>query len=399
MITTQKAYTLFMYIQKVYIDGAYMKNPFRYGVPVSGDYYFPRPDFSQRLLPYTLSGQKILLYGRRRFGKTSFLKEYADTLNANGVTPLFIDVYPITSLRDFLHALSAGIKESGILSMTERVKKIVFDLFRTRPRLAMEGDSTALDFFVPSLKDDEIKSAIEDTIRLFGRLALEQQIIIIFDEFQKIAEIDDAGWLEGSLRSEIQKQAAVPYIFCGSRRGLILDMFQNPSRPFYQMCTAIELPRLQDDFAEWLRKKLLGAKVEIDSETSIALMEKIDWSPNYAQMIAFHLVADPPDGSVSVDDIDIVLDALCQLNGYTYMTLYDSLGANAQRLLRMVAKNPGQSPFRQELMSEFGLKTSGVQSAIRSLINRHILDDATSGGNVYFDDPLFSRWLRTRLGY
>ncbi|MFH0800653.1 MAG: ATP-binding protein [Pseudomonadota bacterium] len=376
-----------------------MKNPFRYGVPVSGDYYFPRPDFSKKLSPYTLSGQKILLYGRRRFGKTSFLKEYSDTLKEKGSASVFVDVYPITSLRDFLHALSAGIKESGLLSTTDRMKGIVFDLFRTRPRLAVEGDSTSLDFFIPSLKDDDVKSAIEDTIRLFGKIAEAQPIVVVFDEFQKIAEIDDAGWLEGTLRSEIQKQEAVPYIFCGSRRGLILDMFQNSSRPFYQMCTAIELPRLQDDFAKWLRTKLLGAKVAIDSETSLALLDKINWSPNYAQMIAFHLVADPPEGNVSVDDIERVLDALCQLNGYTYMTLYDSLGANAQRLLRLVAKNPGQSPFRQELMATFDLRTSGVQSAIRSLINRHILDDTTSGGNVYFDDPLFSRWLKTRLGY
>ncbi len=376
-----------------------MKNPFRYGVPVSGDYYFPRPDFSQKLCPYTLSGQKLLLYGRRRFGKTSFLKEYADILKNKGTASIFIDVYPITSLRDFLHALSAGIKASGLISTTDKVKKIVFDLFRIRPRLSVEGDATALDFFMPHLKEDDIKSAVEDTIRLFGKLAEDPSLVIIFDEFQKIAEIADAGWLEGTLRSEIQKQQAVPYIFCGSRRGLILDMFQNPSRPFYQMCTAVELPRLQNDFAEWLRNKLLSAKVEIDSGTSLALMEKIDWSPNYAQMIAFHLVADPPVGNVDVDDIERVLDALCQLNGYTYMTLYDSLGANAQRLLRLLAKNPGQSPFRQELMAEFDLKTSGVQSAIRSLINRHILDDTTSGGNVYFDDPLFSRWLSIRLEY
>ena len=376
-----------------------MKNPFRYGVPVSGEYYFPRPDFSKTLLPYTAAGQKILLYGRRRFGKTSFLKEYADTLKQRGTTSVFIDVYPITSLRDFLHALSAGIKESGLLSITERVKKIIFDLFRIRPRLAVEGDETALDFFIPSLKDDDVKSAVEDTIRLFGKLAENQPLVVVFDEFQKIAEIDDAGWLEGALRSEIQNQGAVPYIFCGSRRGLILDMFQNPSRPFYQMCTAIELPRLQNDFAEWLRNKLLSAKVAIDSETSLAMLAKIDWSPNYAQMIAFHLVADPPEGNVGIDDIERVLDALCQLNGYTYMTLYDSLGANAQRLLRLVARNPDQSPFRQELMAAFGLKTSGVQSAIRSLINRHILDDTTSGGKVYFDDPLFSRWLKTRFGY
>jgi uncharacterized protein len=377
-----------------------MKNPFRYGVPVDHDYYFPRPDLIKTLLPYTLSGQKVLLYGRRRSGKTSFLNEYMSALQSqNKITSIFIDTYPITSLRDFLHALSKGIKDSGLLSLTDGLKRTITDFFRVRPRLTVDGESTSLDFFVPSLKENDVKAAIEDTIRFFGKIFEEQKVLIIFDEFQKIAEIDDAGWLEGTLRSEIQNQGEVPYVFCGSRRGLILDMFQNPARPFYQMCTAIELPRLRNDFAEWLEGKLQSAGVDIDRGMVFTMLDKVDWSPNYAQMIAFHLVANPVDEKVDENDIEQVLDAICQLNGYTYMTLYDSLGANAQRLLRLVAKNPDHSPFRQELMSTFGLTTSGVQSAIKSLVNRHIFDDTTSGGNVFFDDPLFSRWLRTKFGY
>jgi len=376
-----------------------MKNPFRYGVPVSGEFYFPRPDMAKMMLSYVGAGQKTLLYGRRRFGKTSFLKECTNVLSEKGITSVYIDVYPITSRRDFLLAMAAGIKGSRLLSITERIKDAVGNLFRLRPRLVVEGDGTAIDFLVPTLGEDDIKSSIEDTIRLFGKLNEEQPVAIVFDEFQKIAEIDDDGWLEATLRSEIQNQGAVPYIFCGSRRGLILEMFQNPTRPFYQMCTAIELPRMGGDFAEWLREKLDAAGIKIDSETTTKMLDKVDWSPNYAQMVAFHLVADPPVGEVKVEDVDHVMDNLCRLNGYTYMTLYDSLSANAQRLLRMVAMNPRQSPFRQELMIKFGLTSSNVQSAIRSLVKKHLLDDTTSGGNIIFDDPLFLRWLQKTFEY
>lgn len=375
-----------------------MKNPFRYGVPVSDEYYFPRPKLVKQMLTYATAGQKVLLYGRRRFGKTSFLKEYALVLRKNNIIPLYIDLYPITSRRDFLTALSSGIRNSRLLSTSQRVKNLVGDLFRLRPRLVVEADGTALDFVIPSLGEEDVKSAIEDTIKFFGRLNEEQAVAVIFDEFQKIAEIEENGWLEGTLRSEIQNQGALPYVFCGSRRGLILDMFQNAARPFYQMCTAIEIPRLGNEFAEWLKDKLISAKVTIDIETTMILMEKVDWSPNYAQMVAFHLVASPPDGAVKAEDIDSVLDNLCQLNGYTYMTLFDSISANAQKTLRLAATNPGQSPFRQELMSCFGLTSSGVQSAIRSLVKKHILDDTTAGGNVFFDDPLFLRWLQKTFG-
>lgn len=374
-----------------------MNNPFRYGVPVSGVYYFPRPGMVKQMLTYAKAGQKVLLYGPRRFGKTSFLKEYSDSLKKNGITPVYIDLYPITSQRDFLTELSSAIRDSRILSTTERIKNIINGLFRLRPRLIVEGDATALDFFVPSLDEEDIKPAIEDAIRLFGKLHKDRPLAIIFDEFQKIAEIGDDGWLEGTLRSEIQKQGDLSYVFCGSRRGLILDMFQNSSRPFYQMCTAIELPSLGNDFAGWIAKKLAPAGVKIDKETTVELLDKVEWSPNYAQMVAFHLIADPSDGAVTAEDIDKVLDNLGQLNGYAYTTLFDSLSANIQKTLKLIAAKKEESTFSQRLTRDFGLTNSGIQSAIRSLINKHILDDTSSGRNIIFDDPLFLRWLKQRF--
>lgn len=376
-----------------------MKNPFRYGVPVSGEFYFPRADMAKKMLTYIGSGQKVLLYGKRRFGKTSFLNECASLFKENGITTLYIDVYPITSLRDFLCALTKGIKDSRILPISQRIRDAVESVFRLRPRITVEGDGAALDFSVPSLSDEEIKASIEDTVRLFGKINENSPMTVIFDEFQKIAEIVGGDWLEGALRAEIQKQGGVPYIFCGSRRGLILDMFQNSSRPFYQMCTAIELPAVGDGFAMWLKERLHAASVKIGLNTSRALLDKVDSSPNYAQMVAFHLVADPPDGEVETNDVDCVLDTLCRSNSYTYMTLYDSLSANAQRTVRLIAMNPGKSPFSQDTAHKFGLTNSAVQSAIKSLVNKHVFDDTTSGGNVVFDDPLFLRWIQKSFSY
>lgn len=376
-----------------------MKNLFRYGVPVTGEFYFPRPDTVKKMLTYVNAGQKVLLYGRRRFGKTSFLKECSVVFKKNDITTLYIDVYPITSLHDFLFALTTGIKESRVLSVARKVKDIVSDIFRLRPRIVLEGDGAALDFLAPSLGSEDVKLAIEDTIRLFARLNEKQHIAIIFDEFQKIAEINDGNWLEGTLRSEIQKQGNVPYIFCGSRRGLILDMFQNSSRPFYQMCTPIELPKLGNNFVSWLREKLCSSGIKIDDVVTRAIMDKVDWNPNYAQMVAFHLVANAPNREIRAEDIDIVLDDLCQLNGYMYTTLYDSLSANAERVVKLLAMNPAKSPFNAESMKKFGLTSSGVQAALKGLVNKHIMDDATTGGAAIFDDPLFLRWIKKSFSY
>lgn len=376
-----------------------MHNPFRYGVPVSGEFYLPRPEFVETLVQYALSGQNILLFGPRRFGKTSFLREYAAALINKGIEVVTIDTYPITTQRDFLHALAKGLGFKKLKSPGETIKGIVDAAFRIRPRVTIETEGLSLDFSIPALSDEEIKSSIEDTFKMLGKLYQKKKFAVFFDEFQKIAEIGDGGWLEGTIRTEIQKQGDIHYLFCGSRRGLILDMFQSSSKPLYHMATPIELPRFGNEFIEWFVKRFDIAKVNISKEVIKHMLDLVDWSPNYAQMIAFHLVADPADMPVQKKDIYEVLDNLCQLNGYTYMTLFDSLPANSKRLVRMIVLNPGKSPFQQDLMRRYGFSSSTVQAAIRSLMGRRVLDDAAPKGKLIFDDPLFLRWVKKSFNY
>lgn len=371
-----------------------MHNPFRYGVPVSGDHYLARPKIVKKLMPYAQSGQNILLYGPRRFGKTSFLQEFSQALSRKKIKVIMVDVFPVTSHRDFLRALTGGLASADLMGLTDMIKEAARSFFRIRPRINVEPEGISLDFSVSTLDEEGIKAANEDTIRLIGKLHKKNPLMVFFDEFQKISEIGDKGWLEGMLRSEIQKQQDVPYLFCGSQRRLILDMFENSSKPFYHMATPIELPKFGHEFIDWLIKRLKIAGIGISNEVAESLMDRVAWSPNYAQMIAFHLVADPSDHPVSEEDIDRVLDDLCQLNGYTYKALFDSLSLNAQKTVRLAAMYPDKSPFSQEILREYGMSGSAVQAAIRNLVNKRVLDDSTSGGNLLFDDPLFFRWIQ-----
>jgi AAA+ ATPase superfamily predicted ATPase len=272
-------------------------------------------------------------------------------------------------------------------------------LFRIRPKINVEPTNVSLDFSIDSMNSDDIKTAIEDTMRMLGEFHKKQRLMIFFDEFQKIAEISDNAWLEGTLRSEIQKQQDVPYLFCGSRRGLIVDMFQNRERPFYHMANPIEFPRFNDEFIDWLKKRFTKVHLSISKKIIKYLLDITDWSPNYAQMIAFHLIANPSHNNITNETVDSILNEICSLNTYTYMTLFDSLSSNAQRVLRLAALNPGESPFKYELLQKFQLTNSTVQAALKSLINKRILDDSTSKGKLFFDDPLFLRWIQNTFRY
>ena len=69
------------------------------------------------------------------------------------------------------------------------------------------------------------------------------KVHMVFDEFQEITELKDKR-LEGTLRSHIQFHQSSSF-FVGSRRHLLLGIFSESSRPFYQSAQLYELKKLR----------------------------------------------------------------------------------------------------------------------------------------------------------
>src|ERR1700679_4208294 len=83
-------------------------NPFRYGDPVTGEYYLPREGLKKSVVTFLTSGINVVLIGPRRFGKTSFVLDLQANLKADGYETIFVDVFNVTSHRDFLNHLLAA---------------------------------------------------------------------------------------------------------------------------------------------------------------------------------------------------------------------------------------------------------------------------------------------------
>ena len=79
-----------------------INNPFRFGDPVTGDFYLARPNLTAIVRQFVDNRIHVVLVGPRRFGKTSFVLDLLQQLGMAGKTGLFIDVFNITSHRDFL---------------------------------------------------------------------------------------------------------------------------------------------------------------------------------------------------------------------------------------------------------------------------------------------------------
>ena len=85
-------------------------NPFKFGDPVKGVYYLPRPELAAIVRQFLENRIHVVLMGPRRFGKTSFVLNLLGMLEQQGYSCVLVDIFNITSHRDFLHQLLRAVR-------------------------------------------------------------------------------------------------------------------------------------------------------------------------------------------------------------------------------------------------------------------------------------------------
>jgi AAA+ ATPase superfamily predicted ATPase len=87
------------------------ENPFKFGNPVRGDHYFPRQELTNTVRQFLSNHINVVLMGPRRFGKTSFVLDLFEHLEREGTSCILVDIFNVTSHRDFLHQFLRALKK------------------------------------------------------------------------------------------------------------------------------------------------------------------------------------------------------------------------------------------------------------------------------------------------
>lgn len=366
-------------------------NPFKFGDPVEGEYYLPWPELDKLVYQFLSNRIHVVLIGPRRYGKTSFVFNLLKKLEGEGYACPMIDIFNITSHRDFLQQMLRALKTKK--TWTEAVKKW---LQNWRPKISADVDpisgQTSFELSMEQSSEKDVKEMIQDV--LAGLKDLAEKVILVIDEFQKITEIDDQGWLEATLRTHMQQLRNTSFLFTGSRKSLISDMLNNSSRPLYRSCQSIDFPSFGEELVDWVIKRFAEVDIGIEREAVRYLKKTVQDTPNYVQMVCFHLVA-AGYKKISLQEVKHTLKSVVRQNAYAYQTILNSLSPLQQRVLRLAAKE-GKQIFAKEFLKKYEIPSApALSSSIKALKGKGLLDEEGTGrGIVIFDDPLFAIWLK-----
>jgi len=372
------------------------KNPFVYGGRVSGDAFCDRENEIRELLDDIRERQHVILFSQRRFGKTSLVWKVLEEAAKQGIITVYADLYPVFTLGEFIEEYAKAIARG--LSGYEKAVKVMRDVF-SRLHLSMSIDPTGnpqwsvgFDRSKEVESFDEVISSFETYLKKKGKFG-----VVAFDEFQQITELDGQK-TEHRLRSIIQVHERISYLFVGSRKHLLHDIFSNPNRPFYRSGKILPLGKISfGNFSLFIKEKFREAGVDIEDSAVKAILETSESHSYYTQYLCHVLYDIMEERQIREKDIPRAVDFLMSRESTAYMNTWDLLTLRQRQALAALSETePGETPFRSEMLRRFGMSQPAIMiRALKSLIGKDLVDKEEGGYEIV--DLFFRKWIRSYI--
>ncbi len=368
-------------------------NPFSYGTVVRGDYFYDRKEECDRIVATLSNGNNMVLFAPRRYGKTSLVFRVIEQLEEMGHTCVYMDFLPVYSIESFvgfyLHAIEK--KQNNLKRLVQIITNVVKNI---RPKLSFDSNGNP-EFGIDLTESIVSVQTLSEVLDLPEKLAQPgKKTIIIFDEFQEITKLNKYGF-ESLLRSKIQKQEHVNYLFLGSRTHLLNDMFNNKNRAFYNSASHMQIgPLPHDETIVFLQEKFGLSGIDIGTQLALYLIEQSGDIPYYIQLLAAEVwqYMITSQALVTKEIIDACVKRIVELKQDYYFELYDHQSVMQKQLLKALIQG-GDNIFSANYTKRYRLSAaSTTQKSVLVLMDSGIIDKTD---NCYFiSDPFFKRFLQ-----
>lgn len=368
-------------------------NPFLIAGYQGPDYFCDREKETNVIIEALKNGRNVTLISPRRIGKTGLIKHVFWHIQKQSPDAkcFYFDIFGTQNLYELVILLSKNII-GHLDTFSESMMRNLTELFRSFQLSFTFDPITGAPSFNLNLQKEDAEVGLQEIFKYLEKTNKECYIAI--DEFQQITEYPEKG-IEGLLRSYIQFIPNVHFIFAGSKKHLMDEIFSSPKRPFFQMTQKMTLGSISKEkycvFAqEFFRQK--NKNLDADTFDYIySLMHGFTW---YIQYILNYLYARPIT-NYSNEEVREVLNEIIEQEDVTYKSYCGTFTKTQFRLIKAIAKADRVSNiYEKSFIQRYDLASaSSIQRALSSLIElSFVMKEGDSEYYIY--DPLFSYWLK-----
>jgi len=371
-----------------------MNNPFSYTSYVVEQSFCNRQKEQKDLMTYIKGSQNVVLFSHRRVGKTSLIHQVFNKMNQNkayqNIGKLYIDLYGTFTENEFISKLFSGFGQ--LESRVEKILSIAKDVFKSTRFTFSYDPASNSPSITPTFENEHKNVLVDEVLTALEKFSQKRKLVVVLDEFQEIAHYGDSTF-EKKLRSKIQGHNNICYIFSGSQRHLLLEMFSSQKRAFYKLAEPYPLALIETrHYEKWITALFKKKKVTLNKELIRNIISRCENHPMYIQQFLFHFWEKDEISEKNIDSIEKQIIARRTLE---FINLWESLTINQRKVLKLIIINNGKKMYQANSLQKINFSnTSQVAIALESLVKKDII---SKNSHYSIQDIMFKKWIVSKI--
>jgi len=337
----------------------------------SSDYFCDREYELGVLCKNVKNGINTTLISARRLGKTALIHRLFDDFERENYACIFVDIYACTNLKEFTETLALAIFNK--FPQKRGIGRRFFDFLKNlRPVISYDALNGQPEIHFEFAQPKEYEYTLRSLFQFLDNQQVE--IVIAIDEFQQITEYPEKN-VEAFLRTIIQTLKHTQFIFSGSKKHLMLEMFNTANRPFFSSTQIMGLSEIPaDKYKAFIREKFAERNRSIDDEAIDFILSWTLLHTYYTQIICNSVFAGGKK-NVTIEQVKRVCDEQLILQQMTYIQYRSLLSPIQWQLLIAIAKEGlVTEPQAQDFLRKYKIgAASSAQKALNALLDKEMI--------------------------
>ena len=370
-------------------------NPFSITSYMGAEYFCDRVYETQELANALSNGRNVTLVSPRRVGKTGLIHHLFHSLNPKKAQCFYVDLYSTSNLQEFTKLFAQEVLTKRVTPFSEQIWSEITHFFGAlRPVFGVDP-ITGLPQCTIDIQPQREEYTLQQIFAYLDKS--EVPCYVAFDEFQTIAEYTDVK-MEALLRTYIQQLHNVHFIFAGSKKHIMTEMFSSAKRPFYRSTQMMHIDVIDEQaYYNFASKHLSAHGQHISQETFHQLYTLVDGYTWNMQSLLNRL----HQGGEEHIEYDTILSTLNQVlreETPSYQMICRLITDRQLRVLRAVAKEgvvkePGSNVFLHTY--QLGAYST-VRSALQTLVEKELIYQKDDGSYMVYE-KFFGLWLKSGI--
>ncbi len=304
----------------------------------------------------------------------------------------FLDLFNIRSEEEFYAYFAREVLKSSANKVEEWLGQMKQFFRSVTPKISMGMDP--MNDFEISFDAKDIETLFTEILDLPEKISQhkKQKLVICIDEFQNLGSFKDPLLFQKRLRATWQHHQHTVYCLYGSKRSMLMELFEHSTMPFYKFGDVFYLEKIsKPHWVSFLLEGFAQTKKQIAPQQAGQIADLMQDHPYYVQQLA-HLVWLNTEKKVTQAIVEASVHDLLTQNALFFQKEVDGLSNTQVNFLKALADGVQELSAKQ-VIQDYQLGTSANVVKVKQVLDKKEIIDLV-GSVPKFLDPAFELWFK-----